>query len=104
MTTNEQNQIIPLELTRADLHWLRAFLNEGRVSADHDYTKVEALHSDLAIRAAQDVLRSEHARMTTVVEAISKQLEAIDAHESIARKIAATLPAEPLDAMTPLVG
>lgn len=92
MTANEQEQLIPLELTRADLHWLRAFLNEGRVSADHDYKKAEAFHSALAVRAAQEVLRSEHAQMTKIVEAISAQLDAIDEHESLARQIAAMTP------------
>lgn len=92
MTTNDQNKLIPLELTRDDLAWLRAFLNEGRVNADHDYKKVEALHSDIAIRAAQDALRSEHARMTKIVEAINKQMAVIDEREAIARKIAAMTP------------
>ena len=92
MTTNDQDRLIPLELTRADLHWLRGFLNEGRVSADHDYKSVEALHSDLATRAAQDALRSEHARMTKIVEAINEKLRAIDKHESRARQIAAMTP------------
>lgn len=92
MTDNAQDRLIPLELTRTDLHWLRGFLNAGRISADHDYKNVEALRNDLAIRAAQDVLRSEHARMTKIVEAISEKLCAIDKHESRARQI---------DAMTP---
>lgn len=93
MTPNDAtDKLIPLELTRDDLGWLRGFLNEGRVSADHDYKSVEALHSDLATRAAQEVLRSEHARMTKIVEAISEKLCAIDKHESLSRQI---------DAMTP---
>ena len=92
MSTNDQDRLIPLELTRADLHWLRGFLNAGRISADHDYKNVEALHNDLAIRAAQDVLRSEHAQMTKIVEAISETLCAIDKHESSVRKIAAMTP------------
>ena len=93
MTTNDAtDKLIPLELTRADLGWLRGFLNEGRVSADHDYKSVEALHSDLATRAAHDVLRSEHVRMTKIVEAINEKLRAIDKHESRARQIAAMTP------------
>lgn len=91
MNTNDQNQLIPLELTRANLEWLRAFLNEGRISADHDYKKVESLHSALAISAAQDALLSEHARMTKIVNAINKQLAVIDEREA-----AATLPDQPL--------
>lgn len=92
MTPEDQDRLIPLELTRDDLGWLRGFLNEGRVRADTDYKNVESLHTDLAVRAAQEVLRSEHARMTKIVEAISKTLDIIDAHESLARKIAAMTP------------
>lgn len=95
MTANDQDRLIPLELTRDDLGWLRGFLNEGRVSADHDYKNVEALHSDLAIRAAQEVLRSEHERMTKIVDEINRLLAPIDKHESLARKIAATVPGMP---------
>lgn len=82
MTDNDQDRIITLELTRADLHWLRGFLNAGRVSAAHDYDNVEALRSDLAISAAQEVLRSENKQMTKIVEVISKKLDVIDPHES----------------------
>ena len=94
MTTDDKVKLVPLELTRDDLHWLRGFLNAGRISADHDYKNVEALHNDLAIRAAQDVLRSEHARMTKIVEAISEKLRVIDVPESRVGQI---------DAMTPPV-
>jgi hypothetical protein len=93
MTTKDAtDKLIPLELTRDDLGWLRAFLNEGRVSADHDYKKVESLHNALAIGAAQDALRSEHARMTKIVDEINRLLAVIDKHESCARKIAAMTP------------
>lgn len=95
MTPN-QDRLIPLELTLDDLGWLRGFLNEGRVNADHDYKNVEALHSDLAIRAAQEALRSEHARMTKIVDEINRLLAAIDKHESLARKIAATVTVPPV--------
>lgn len=80
MNTNDQNRRVPLELTLDDLGWLRTFLNEGRVSVDDDYKKVKSLHSDLAIGAAQEALRSERARMTKIIEAINKQLAAIDEH------------------------
>lgn len=96
MNTNDQNQLIPLELTRANLEWLRTFLNEGRVSVDDDYKKVESLHSDLAIGAAQEALRSERARMTKIIEAINKQLALIDERQPPARKAAATPPDQPL--------
>lgn len=80
MNANDQNRRAPLELTLDDLGWLRTFLNEGRVSVDDDYKKVKSLHSDLAIGAAQEALRSERARMTKIIEAINKQLATIDEH------------------------
>jgi hypothetical protein len=80
MNANDQNRRVPLELTLDDLGWLRTFLNEGRVSVDDDYKKVKSLHSDLAIGAAQEALRSERARMTKIIEAINKQLATIDEH------------------------
>lgn len=80
MNANDQNWRVPLELTLDDLGWLRTFLNEGRVSVDDDYKKVKSLHSDLAIGAAQEALRSERARMTKIIEAINKQLATIDEH------------------------
>jgi len=80
MNANGQNRRVPLELTLDDLGWLRTFLNEGRVSVDDDYKKVKSLHSDLAIGAAQEALRSERARMTKIIEAINKQLATIDEH------------------------
>lgn len=80
MNTNDQNQLVPLELTLDDLGWLRAFLNEGRVSVDDDYKKVKSLHSTLAIGAAQEALTREHSRMTKIIEAINKQLATIDEH------------------------
>lgn len=97
-TKHPTGQLIPLELTRDDLGWLRTFLNEGRVSADHDYKKVEALNSDLAIGAAQEALRSERSRMTKIIEAINKQLAATKERESIARENDETLPDQPLRA------
>lgn len=81
MTDNAQDRLIPLELTRADLHWLRGFLNAGRVSAANDYENVKALKSDLVISKAQEVLRSENKQMTKIVEAISRTLEATGEHE-----------------------
>lgn len=80
MNANDQNRRVQLELTLDDLGWLRTFLNEGRVSVDDDYKKVKSLHSDLAIGAAQEALRSERARMTKIIEAINKQLATIDEH------------------------
>ena len=92
MNANDQNRRVPLELTLDDLGWLRTFLNEGRVSVDDDYKKVKSLHSDLAIGAAQEALRSERARMTKIIEAINKQLATIDEHLARAKKLAAMTP------------
>ena len=103
MTTPDKDQLIPLELTLDDLVWLRAFLKEECVCIDRDYKKAEALHNDMAIRTAQGVLSREHTQMTKIITAIDEVIDAIDAHESRARQIAATLPAEPLDKMTPPV-
>ena len=92
MTDNDQDRLIPLELTLDALTWLRAFLNEERLMANADYKKVEALHSELAIRSAQKALSSEHTQMTKIITAIDETVKAVDAHESLARQI---------DAMTP---
>lgn len=94
--TNNQDRLIPLELTLDDWCWLRAFLKEERLSADADYKKVEALHNEMAIRAAQKMLSSEHARLTKIVTEITETLEAIDKREAIARMIATTTPGHPL--------
>ena len=86
------DRLIQLELTRDDLHWLRGFLNAGRVSAANDYENVKALHSDLVISKAEEVLRSETAQMTKIVEAINEKLAVIDYLADIAEKIAAAQP------------
>lgn len=101
MTDNAQARLIQLELSRDELGWLCSFLHEERRLADIDYENVESLHTDSAISAAQDAINRERAKMLTVANKIDKTLAIVDAHEGIARKIAATLPAEPLDAMTP---
>lgn len=95
MNTNDQNRLIPLELTLDDLTWLHAFLKEESLAAEIDHEKVERLHTDVAIRAAKAVLSKEHDRMTKIADAIDATLKAIDEHEARARKIAATLPAQP---------
>lgn len=92
MSKKQLKNPVTLTLELDSLHWLRGFLNAGRVSAAHDYDNVEALRSDLAISAAQEVLRSENAQMTKLVEAISKKLEVIDPHESPRGPHAAMMP------------
>ena len=86
------DRLFQLGLTRDDLHWLRGFLNAGRVSAANDYENVKALKSDLAISKVQEVLRSENAQMTKIIDAINEKLEVIDELADIAEKIAAAQP------------
>lgn len=96
MTTNDQNKLIPLELPLDTLAWLRAFLREEILSAEIDHENVETLHTDVAIRAAKEVINREIAQMTKVADAVDTAMVADDAREAIARQIAATTPAQPL--------
>lgn len=97
------DRLIPLELTLDDLTWLRAFLNQERGAAEVDRKNAKDFHNSLAARAAVQVLSREIEAMTKIIDNICKTIDLIDAHESLARKIAATLPADPLAAMTPPV-
>lgn len=92
MNTN-QDRLIPLELTRKDLVWLRAFLDQERSAADVDRQDVMELHTILARRAAMSVLVREQETMTKIVDEICRTLDAIDAHEARARQSAAAAPA-----------
>jgi len=100
MTTNDQNRLIALELTLDDLGWLRAFLDQERAAATIDHADAKALHNALAARSAVQVLNSEIATMTKIIDEINRLLAAIDKHESLARKIATTVPGVP-DSLTP---
>lgn len=92
MTNDTTETLIPLELTRENLAWLRDFLYEESLSAEIDHENVESLHTDAAIRAAKEVLGREHAQMTKIVAAIDETLKASAAHESLSRQIAAMTP------------
>lgn len=92
MSKKQLKNLVSLTLEIDDLVWLRGFLNASRVSAAHDYENVEALRSDLAICAAQEVLRSENEQMTKIVEVISKKLDVIDPHESTRGTYAEMMP------------
>lgn len=96
MTINDQEQLIPLELTRDDLVWLRAFLDQERSAADVDRQEAMEFHTILASRAAMKALVSEQETMTKIIDEICRVIDADDEREAIARKIAATLPAQPL--------
>ena len=103
MTRPHAETPVTLTLDLYDLHWLHAFLKEERLAAEIDHEEVERLHTDAAIRAAKVTLNKELAQMTKIIEALDVAAHADDAREAIAKKIAATLPAQPLDAMTPPV-
>ena len=98
MDTNDQNRLVPLELDLDVLCWLRIFLRDEISAAEIDHENVESLHTDVAIRAAKDALNRELAQMTKVVDAVDVAIRADDAREAIAKRIAATLPAQPLAA------
>lgn len=96
MTANDQNKLIPLELTLDDLCWLRAFLKEEISAAELDREKVFSLHTSQAIRAAKKTLEREHETMVKIYTAIDKTLQAVDAREAIIRMIETTTPGHPL--------
>ena len=85
-------RLIPLELTRKNLVWLRAFLDQERSAADVDRQDVMELHTIMAKRAAMSVLVREQEAMTKIIDEICRTLDAIDAHESRARQSAAMTP------------
>lgn len=92
MTTNDQDRLIPLELTLGTLTWLRAYLKDARTDAEDDHQEVERLHSDVAIRAAKVALNQELDSMTKVIEALDVAIATDDAREAIAKKLAAMTP------------
>lgn len=89
MTANDQNKLIPFELTLDELVWLRAFLNQERSAAEVDRANARDFHNALAARAATGVLDREIAQMTEIIDKICKLIDIVDAHDSLARKIAA---------------
>lgn len=91
MTPNK-DQLIPLELTLDDLTWLRAFLDQERSAAEVDRANARDFHNSLATRVATRVLNHEIETMTTIIDKISATFDIVDAHESLARKLAATVP------------
>lgn len=91
---NAKHLTNPVTLTLAldDLGWLRNFLKDERLAAEIDRDEVASLHTDVAIRAAKEVLRHEHDRMTKIINALDEALAADDEREAIAKRIAATVP------------
>ena len=95
MTTKHLVNPVTLTIELDDLTWLRAFLKEERRATEIDQEEVERLHTDVAIRTAKAVLSKEHDRMTTIIDDLDAAIGAADMREAIARKLAATLPAQP---------
>ena len=95
MTTKHLVNPVTLTIELDDLTWLRAFLKEERRAAEIDHEEVERLHTDVAIRTAKAVLSKEHDRLTKIIDDLDAAIGADDMREAIARKIAATLPAQP---------
>lgn len=96
MTTKHLVNPVTLTIELDDLTWLRAFLKEESLAAEIDHEEVERLHTDAAIRVAKAVLSKEHDRMTKIIDDLDAAIGAADMREAVARKIAATLPAQPL--------
>lgn len=95
MTTKHLVNPVTLTIELDDLTWLRAFLKEESRAAEIDQEEVERLHNGVAIRTAKAVLSKEHDRMTKIIDDLDAAIGAADMREAIARKLAATLPAQP---------
>lgn len=95
MTTKHLVNPVTLTIELDDLTWLRAFLKEECRATEIDHEEVERLHTDAAIRVAKAVLSKEHDRMTKIIDDLDAAIGAADMREAVARKIAATLPAQP---------
>lgn len=87
--TNNDPMTVPLELTLADLVWLRSFLRQERDAAAVDRQKAEALHAILASRVAVHVIDQERETMTRIIDEICRVVNITDAHDALARRIAA---------------
>lgn len=88
MTTN-QDRLLQLELTLDDLTWLRAFLDQERNAAEVDRANARDFHNALAARSSVQVLSREIETMTKIIDEICRLIDVVDAHEALARKLAA---------------
>lgn len=95
MSAKHLTNPVTLTLALDDLGWLRNFLKDERLAAEIDRDEVASLHTDVAIRAAKEVLSHEHDRMTKIIDALDEALAADDEREAIAKRIAATVPVMP---------
>ena len=96
MSAKHLTNQVTLTLALDDVTWLRAFLDQERSAADVDRQAAMEFHTILASRAAVKALVSEQEKMTKIIDEICRVIDADDEREAIARKIAATMPAEPL--------
>lgn len=91
MSAKHLTNQVTLTLALDDLGWLRNFLKDERIAAEIDHEEVASLHTDVAIRAAKQVLNHEHDKMTKIIDALDEALVADDEREAIAKRIDATL-------------
>lgn len=91
MSAKHLTNQVTLTLALDDLGWLRNFLKDERIAAEIDHKEVASLHTDVAIRAAKQVLSHEHDKMTKIINALDEALAADDEREAIAKRIAAPL-------------
>lgn len=82
------DKLIPLELTCDDLCWLRAFLEQERNAAEVDRANARDFHNALAARAAIREIET----MTKIIDKICRTIDLDDAHDSLARDVAAMTP------------
>lgn len=88
MTTQyPTDQLIQLELTRDDIVWLRAYLDQERSAANMDCEKAKDFHTIAAARAATNTLNREREMMTKIIDKICATLDIIDAYEALVRKL-----------------
>lgn len=95
MSAKHLENPVTLTLGIYDVTWLHRFLKDERLAAEIDRDEIASLHTDVAIRAAKEVLLHEHERMTKIIDALDEALAADDAREAIAKRIAATVPGMP---------
>lgn len=95
MSAKHLTNPVALTLALDEIGWLRNFLKDERIAAEIDCDEVASLHTDVAIRAAKQVLSHEHEMMSKIINALDAALAADDAREAIAKRINATVPGMP---------
>lgn len=95
MSAKHLTNPVALTLALDEIGWLRNFLKDERIAAEIDCDEVASLHTDVAIRAAKQVLSHEHEMMSKIINALDAALAADDARETIAKRINATVPGMP---------